>query len=207
MIKKRFLITFRIALGGLALAGVATQLYLTITNQHSVINFFSYFTILSNIIAAAVFIISAVRLGSGYAPNKFDDAIRGASIVYMIFVGIVFSILLRDTDLGDLMPWINTVHHYIMPVAVIIDWVLQPPKSKISKRTALLWLSFPAIYVAYSLIRGVITGFYPYPFFSPSIQNGYSGVAVYCIVMLVAFVVLSFGVRWMANNNRIHRSV
>jgi hypothetical protein len=191
----------------LALAGVATQLYLTITNQHSVINFFSYFTILSNIIAAAVFIISAVRLGSGYTPNKFDDAIRGASIVYMIFVGIVFSILLRDTDLGDLMPWINTVHHYIMPVAVIIDWMLQPPKSKISRRTALLWLSFPTIYVAYSLIRGAITDFYPYPFFNPSIQNGYGGVAVYCIVMLVAFVALSFGVRWMANNNRIHRSV
>jgi hypothetical protein len=207
MTKKYFLIAFRLFLGSVALAGVVTQLYLTIENHHSVVNFFSYFTILSNLFAALVFIISAMRLATGYEPSKFDDAIRGASIVYMIFVGIVFSILLRDTDLGDLLPWINTVHHYIIPVAVIIDWILEPPKSNISSRTAFLWLSFPAVYVLYSLVRGAITNFYPYPFFSPDVQNGYAGVAMYCIVMLVAFLGLSFAVRWAANNSKIRRSV
>lgn len=206
MTKKYFLIGFRLLLGSIALAGVVTQLYLTIDNHHSIVNFFSYFTILSNIFAALVFIISAMRLATGYKPNVFDDAVRGASIVYMIFVGIVFSLLLRDTDLGDLLPWINTVHHYIIPVAVIIDWILQPPRSNISSRTALLWLLFPALYVIYSLVRGELTGFYPYPFFNPTIQNGYGGVAVYCIIMLVAFLGLSFAVRWAANNSKIQRS-
>lgn len=207
MAKKYFLITFRLTLAALALAGVITQLYIIIINQHSILNFFSYFTILSNTIASIVFIISAMRLARGYVPNKFDDAIRGGSIVYMIFVGIVFSILLRDVDLGDLVPWINTVHHYVMPTAVIGDWILQPPRSKISTRTAFIWLVFPAVYVLYSLIRGAVTGFYAYPFFNPNIQNGYGGVTVYCVVMLLAFVALSFGIRWMANNSRIHRSV
>ncbi len=206
MTKKYFLIIFRIALASLALAGIVTQLCITVINQHSVTNFFSYFTILSNIIASIVFIVSAVRLAKGYVPNKFDDTVRGASIVYMTFVGVVFSILLRDADLGDLVPWINTVHHYIMPVAVIVDWVLQPPKAKINAHAAFIWLLFPTVYVLYSLIRGAITGFYAYPFFDPNVQNGYSGVVIYGAGMLAAFVALSFGVRWIANNSRIHRS-
>lgn len=46
----------------------------------------------------------------------------------MALVGIVFGALLRDVDLGDLLPWVNTVHHYIMPVVVVLDWLYQPPK-------------------------------------------------------------------------------
>lgn len=207
MHKKTYLIISRFLFAGLSLAGVLTQLCLTVSNGHSVINFFSYFTILSNIIASVVFIISAVRLAKGIQPTKLDDAIRGASIVYMIFVGIVFSVLLRDTDLGDLLPWINTVHHYIMPIAALIDWMLQPPRFKISLKTTLVWLVFPAVYVTYSLIRGAATGFYPYPFFSPQIQAGYGGVALYCAAMLIAFLGVGLLVRLLASKPFFARSI
>ena len=207
MTKKHVLVVFRLTLAALSLAGLATQLYIAITHQHNVINLFSYFTILSNLFASVVFVISAVRLLKGYAPNKIDEAIRGASIVYMIFVGLVFSVLLREADLGALMPWVNVVHHYVMPAAVIIDWLLQPPRSKIALKTTFVWLLFPAMYVAYSLVRGSFVGFYAYPFFNPDVQNGYSGVAVYCVAMLVGFMLVSLGVRWAANNARVRRSM
>jgi hypothetical protein len=203
--KKKFLISFRFLLAALSLAGVVTQMAIAVANHHDMLSLFNYFTILSNLFASVVFIISAVRLLKGRAPTKSDDAIRGASIVYMIFVGIVFTTLLREVELGNLMPWVNTVHHYIMPVAVIIDWVLQPPRSKISLKTTYAWMLFPAAYVVYSLVRGAIVGFYPYPFFNPDIQNGYGGVALYCAGMLGAFVFVSLGVRWVANNPRFHR--
>jgi len=45
----------------------------------------------------------------------------------MAIVGIVYGILLRDEDLGALLPWINVVLHYVMPVVVVLDWLYQPP--------------------------------------------------------------------------------
>ena len=162
-------------------------------------NFFSYFTILGNIFASVVFIIGAVRLMRGYQTNDADVAIRGASVVYMVFIGIVFNTLLIGVDLGGLLPWINTVHHMVMPLVVLIDWIVWPPRSRVSVRTALLWMVFPAVYVVYSLVRGAIVGFYPYPFFNPAAVGGYGGVALYCAAMLVAFVALAFLIRWLAN--------
>lgn len=187
----------RLALAALSLAGVVTQLVIAATSGFGVVNFFSYFTILSNILASVVFIVSAVRLLRGSEPSEGDVAIRGASVVYMLFVGVVFTTLLRDVELGGLQPWINTVHHYVMPLAVVLDWMLWPPKRVISVRTALLYLLFPAAYTVYSLVRGPIAGFYPYPFFNPVQPGGYSTVALYCLGMLIAFLLVALLIRWL----------
>ena len=124
---------------------------------------------------------------------------RGASVVYIAFVGLVFNTLLRDVDLGGLIPWVNAIVHFIVPIAAVVDWLIWPPRRRLPRSSVLFWMIFPAVYVAYSLIRGAITDFYPYPFFSPAIQNGYGGVAAYCAVMIVGFLVLAVLIRWLGN--------
>ncbi|SFS05968.1 hypothetical protein SAMN04487846_2048 [Microbacterium sp. cf046] len=167
---------------------------------YDVVNFFSYFTNLSNIIISVVFIISAVRLVRDRTlVSSADVAIRGAAVVYIVFVGLVFNTLLRDVELGDLMPWVNVVCHFVLPIAGLIDWLVWPPRRRIPIATAFWWLVFPAVYVVYSLIRGAITGFYPYPFFNPAAVGGYAGVALYCAGMLVGFLVLALLIRWAGN--------
>lgn len=192
-------IGLRLLFAGLSLAGVLTQLIIAIQTHFGVVSFFSYFTILSNIIASFVFIVSAIQLARGHESTARGTAVRGASVVYLAFVGLVFNTLLRDADLGELRPWINVVHHLLMPLAVIVDWIAWPPRARISVRTTLLWLIFPAVYVTYSLIRGALTGFYAYPFFDPAPNGGYAGVAAYCAALLVAFVALAFLVRALGN--------
>ncbi|GAB3536219.1 Pr6Pr family membrane protein [Arthrobacter tecti] len=192
------MIAFRLVFAALSLAGVVVQLTISLNSDFGAVNFFSYFTILSNIIASLVFIISAVRLARNYQTNDADVAIRGGSVVYMVFVGVVFNTLLRDVDLGGLLPWINTVHHMVMPLAVLVDWIVWPPRSRISLRTVFVWMIFPVVYVLYSLIRGAAVGFYPYPFLDPTVQR-YGGVALYCAALVVAFAVLALLVRWIAN--------
>lgn len=199
MLKRNLVIAFRVIFAALSLAGVAVQLVIAIQTDFSIISFFSYFTNLANIIASAVFIISAIRLARGYETNDLDVAIRGGSVVYIVFVGIVFNTLLIGVDLGGLLPWVNVVHHMLMPLAVLVDWIIWPPRSRIALRTAFLWMIVPVLYVIYSLIRGALTGFYAYPFFNPQASGGYGGVALYCAVMLVAFVLLALGVRWLGN--------
>jgi hypothetical protein len=192
-------IVFRLVLAALSLTGVVVQFVIAVQANFGIVNFFSYFTNLTNILASTVFIVSAVHLARGYETNDRDVAIRGGSVVYMVFVGIVFNTLLVGADLGELQPWVNVVHHMVMPLAVLVDWVVWPPLTRIARKTALVWTIFPAAYVVYSLIRGAITGFYAYPFFNPVANGGYGGVALYCGVMLLAFVVLALLVRWLAN--------
>ncbi len=54
------------------------------------------------------------------------------------------------------------------------------------------WTIFPLLYLAYTLIRGAIVGFYPYPFLNPAHTEGYFGVALYCVAILVIFLVLGW---------------
>ena len=191
---------YRLVFAAMSLAALFAQLFLVhIANGWDVVSFFSYFTILGNLIASIVFIVSAARVLQRRVSSTSDVAIRGGSVVYMIFVGIVFAGLLRDTDLGALIPWVNIAHHYVMPIVVLLDWIIWPPQRRLPWRVIPLWMIFPAVYVVYSLIRGAAIGFYPYPFFNPEVQNGYGGVAIYCAVMLVAFVLLAIGVRAIGN--------
>ncbi len=51
--------------------------------------------------------------------------------------------------------------------------------------------AFPIGWVIYTMIRGVVVGWYPYPFLDPSIAPGlgYRGVAVY-VIAIAAFILL-----------------
>jgi len=155
-------------------------------------NFFSFFTVESNLLAVVVLLLSALALSRG-RENRTLALLRGANTLNMIIVGVVFSLLLSglDTELTA-VPWDNIVLHYIMPVVVALDWFACLPRSPVSFRSSLLWLIFPIAYVVYSLTRGYIVGWYPYPFLDPS-QHGYLPVAVTCLVLAVVMV----GLAWL----------
>jgi hypothetical protein len=205
MTQRIILIVARLFFGLLTLTAIGIQLVIHLQHGFSVVNFFSYFTNLSNIFAAVVLIIGAIYLIRRREPTPTDDIVRGASVAGMALVGIVFGVLLRDVDLGSLLPWINFVLHYLMPVVVVADWLYQPPKSTLALRQIGYWLIFPALYLAYSLIRGALVGFYAYPFFNPAKSGGYGGVFLYCVAILVAFLLVSWLLILLAN--RLQRNV
>jgi hypothetical protein len=200
-------IVFRLVFAALSLTAVGVQFFaVTIPNGHSIVNFFCYFTNLSNIMISIVFIVSAARLISARKdPSDTDVAIRGGVVVYIAFVGIVFNTILADTDLGQLIPWVNVIVHMIIPIAGVVDWVVWAPRRQLSFRIVLWWMIWPAAYAIFSVARGAVDGFYPYPFFNPSVSGGYGGVALWCVVLVVAFFVLAVLVRWIGNLR--HRSV
>ncbi len=76
---------------------------------------------------------------TGRPPSPTDQRLRGMAVVYMTVVGIVFSILLRDVDLGTLRPWINVLLHYVMPVAVVADWLLRPGPARTGATATGCW--------------------------------------------------------------------
>ena len=150
-------------------------------------NFFSYFTVEANLFVVVVLLATAL---AGPARGPGLELLRGAATLYMVTTFVVFSLLLADLDpsLLTAVPWDNTVLHYLVPVLVTVDWVLDPPRARIPFRRAALWLVVPLVYVVYSLVRGAVVDWYPYPFLDPA--NGTLRLVVVCVG--IAAVVTAF---------------
>lgn len=186
----------RLLVAALIAVTVVAQLIeaLTRTPPAQAGNFLSYFTIQSNIIVAVVLAMAAVIQLRGPAP-RWLDLTRGAATVYISITGVVYALLLSNIDVNTPLPWANVVLHYLVPVAMVIDWLLDLPERRIEFRSALVWLGYPLVYLAYTLIRGPMVHWYPYPFLNPD-PHGYGFVAVMSVCVAIAaavFVVVAAG--------------
>jgi hypothetical protein len=179
---------FRLAFAALTIVAIAYQ-FAQLADAGTLVplNFFSYFTIQSNLIAVAVFLVGTARWRSDPRPGW--DMVRGAAVVYMTVTFVLFALLLSGTDVDTTNAWVNTVVHQLMPIAVVADWLLDPPRRQISFRDSLVWLVYPLAWTAYTLIRGPIAGWYPYPFLDPA-NGGYGTVAAYVFGILIFGAVL-----------------
>lgn len=86
-------------------------------------NFFSYFTIQSNIIAFITLAIAGRYVWKGESP-RWLELLRGAATIYMTITGIVYNLLLSNIDVNTPIPWINVVLHYTIPTIMVIDWLV-----------------------------------------------------------------------------------
>ena len=188
--------------GGVAviLAAIVAQVkVLGDAGRLDAVNFLSFFTIQSNLIGAVA--LAAIALRGDQRP-RWVDWLRGAATVYLTITFVVVIALLQGIDVGLQLAWVDFALHKLSPVIVVLDFVLDPPRTRLSTRDALLWLVYPLIWLAYTLVRGAAVGWYPYPFLDPTDAGGYGSVAVTCLVIVVAGAVLSLAVAWLGNRLR-----
>jgi hypothetical protein len=178
-------------------AGLAALIVTALVVAFESVNFFFYFTILSNILLAAVLAVEAIRPGW----MGTNGLLRGASTLYMAVTGLVYAVLLRpiEADVGLTSAWINYVLHSLAPAAAVIDWLLFPPEGRLARSVVWAWLAFPTVFLGVTLIRGPFVDWYPYPFLDPGETAGYLGVAAYSVLILVIFLVLGTFFRWWSN--------
>ncbi|BDZ39848.1 Pr6Pr family membrane protein [Microbacterium suwonense] len=172
-------------------------------------NFFSFFTILSNLGAAVVLAIAAVwawTRGRDAAIEPRWLAVSLACIAtYMIVTGIVYNLLLRGVELpqGTTLGWSNEVLHVVIPLFLLADVLLAPKRRMLSWPVVAVIATFPLVWALYTLLRANLivapgTGdpyWYPYPFLNPHITaGGYLGVAGYVVGIAVAILAVGAGV-------------
>jgi hypothetical protein len=176
MTRGRLLALARLAFGLLTIVAIVAQ-YAHRENPSAfyTTNFFSFFTNESNLLAAGLLLYGAYRglWRAGEQPGAGYELLRGAAVIYMTITGVVFVLLLSGSS--ESVPWANAVVHYVMPVVIVLDWLIDPPCTQIARRKASSWLIFPVVYFGYTLIRGAITGWYPYPFLNVA-AKGYGQV-------------------------------
>lgn len=191
-----FLTQVRAFTGVLTLVAIGAQLKTTAdAGVLNPINFFSYFTIQSNLIGAVVLLYLAVRGGVRSARVEWW---RGAACVYLTVTFFVVIVLLSHTDVGLQLPWVDFVLHKLVPVVVVADYLLDPPRARVTISDGLLWLVFPLAWLGYTMVRGPIAGWYPYPFLDPA-DGGYGPVAATVVAILVAGAMLCAVFVWLGN--------
>lgn len=158
--------------------------------------FFLFFTILSNLLGSLLYLWLAARWRSEGSVTM--DLLRGASAVYLTVTFFVVIALLSGADLQVAVPWVDFVLHKLFPVVVVVDWLVDPPVTRLTFRQALVWLAYPLIWTAFTLARGAIDGWYPYPFLNPA-NGGYGSVAIVSVAIFVGFLVIVAIMVWLGN--------
>ena len=107
-------------------------------------NFFSFFTIQSNVLGVAA-LFALVLVPRARRSSLFDGA-RTAAVLYMAITGVVFALLLSglQEELQTTIPWVDFVVHKLMPIVLVADWLLDPPRHRLPRWTVLAWLSYPS---------------------------------------------------------------
>lgn len=173
--------------------GVALQLGLMLDGKtgtafaHALVKFFSFFTILSNIIVGLALAAPVVAANSRLGVWAGRAGTRVAAGVYIVITAVVYhGLLASQWHPTGLQLLADTLLHTITPLLFLIDLLALPPRE--AARWGLAWkaLVFPLAYGAWTLLHGFLSGWWPYPFFDAP-KRGYGAVLVTMLVMGAGF--------------------
>lgn len=162
-----------------------------------ILDYFTYFTIWSNIVVAVVMIMLFLR------PTRDSFAFRVLrldSVLMIVVTGIVYNaILAGSAKLQGLETVSNTFDHVLTPIVTLLVWLFLGPRGWINWRVIGAAMILPIIWLAWALARGAVIGAYPYGFLDVA-TYGYGAVLVNVLGILVFAVVLClvlWGVDWV----------
>ena len=225
----------RLAASALAVAAIVGQLSLTMSNALAsttphgghiptvVANFFSFFTIESNVLAAVALAVGGVwalrqkdagQRESATAEPGWLAMLLACASTYMIVTGVVYNLLLRGIPLpqGATLPWSNEVLHVVIPLVMLADVLFAPRRRALGWSAVLVAAIFPIVWVVYTLARANLivapaTGepyWYPYPFLNPNLDGAsYGTVALYVLLIAAVIIATAAFVVWVGRRRGI----
>jgi hypothetical protein len=153
----------------------------------SLVFYFSFFTILTNI--GAVLVHCAALSGR---PAAFETStMRAGMAVAIAVVAIVYvTVLARLWQPQGLSLICDVLLHYVTPAIYLVWWLAAGADGTLRWRAVPLFLAYPLAYLAYIMARLPFAGEVPYPFLDIG-TRGIRGVALSSLAMLALFLVLS----------------
>jgi len=175
---------------------LVAQLILSINTKAApvaelIARYFTYYTILTNILVALCFTFLALKPTSASGNFFTKPATLTATTVYITIVGVVYNVILRFTwNPQGLQRIVDELLHLVIPVIFIVFWFTFVPKGQLKSKNILPWLIYPLVYLFVVLIRGALSGFYPYPFIDVN-ALGYIKTLINAGGLTIAFALLA----------------
>ncbi len=155
------------------------------------VNFFSFFTVLTNTLVAVVLTCVATRQPSKGRTFFLQPWVTSGIAVSIIVVGVAYNLLLRQLWQPQGLQWLaNELLHDVMPVLFTLYWWFCVPKGSLRVRHIGVWVLYPVLYFAYTLLRGHLLGVYPYPFIDVE-KLGYAQAFINACGVLAGFVLVA----------------
>lgn len=167
---------------------LTAQLYLIIVHRttglpETLIRYFGFFTILTNLLVACCFTAHALSKRGVFRQTGVQTAIA----VYILVVGVVYNLVLRFLWQPQGLQWVvDELLHSLIPVFYLAYWWIYGRGQALRPKQAAGWLIYPFLYLCYTLIRGSITHYYPYPFLNID-KEGLPSVLLACILLTFVF--------------------
>ena len=189
------------------LAALIAQVGVTINEDRSLINMFSYFTIQSNIL---VVVASAVVAADPRRDGTVFQAVRLAGLVGITVTGLVYqAVLVGNLEMEGIEVVLDNVFHRFAPLAAVAGFLGLRPRTPLT--TASWWfLAWAFGWLGYTLARAELanpvftisdtqTAPVPYGFLDIETEGGWSVTVACAVVLLIAIVIGSF-YRWVATS-------
>ena len=182
--------------------GLAIQQYLIFYSRWStgasllggLINFFSFFTVLTNTLVVVVLSYALVQRDSAAKRFFLAPGISSGIAVSIVVVSLAYNLLLRHLWQPEGFQFVaDELLHDVMPTLFFIYWWRWVPKGSLRFKHIGAWVVYPLVYFAYVLLRGHLLGQYQYPFIDVD-ALGYPQVFVNAGGILAGFIVIALTV-------------
>lgn len=140
----------------------------------------SYFTVLTNALVAIAFLLIATGRQASSA------WLAGVVLWIELVAGIYHIVLANQWAPEGLAWWSDQGLHTLVPLLVAVWWLVCMPPWTPNALVVVKWMSWPLAYTAIAIVRGSLTGFWPYPFLDPGLQGVWGvGINVFGLAVVI----------------------
>ena len=167
-------------------------------NQFPPAEYFSYFSIQGTMIAGVMLAYTGWLSWTGTPEKRQVTIARVSATTYAVVIAVVYNALLRDSpgdirDAGYAWPVVpNEIMHVWAAVLILLDWLILSGYGKLRLRASLWVAVYPLAWLAFSVTRGMLDGWWAYWFLNPNEDAGIPGMLQYIGGITVLMVGLGF---------------
>ncbi|MCK0158889.1 Pr6Pr family membrane protein [Cellulophaga sp. F20128] len=176
---------------------VVVQFILIILNRQAaifetIVRFFSFFTILTNILVGLYFTTIVCHLYKFPFSLFRNKGALTAITAFIFIVGLVYQVVLRNIWAPTGLQFIiDELLHTVIPIFMLFYWFFNIRQYEVKILPLALWLLYPLVFIIFLLLRGHFSGYYPYPFLNVTEIGYYQTFTNVGIIFGVALIVLS----------------
>ena len=146
--------TWHAALAAIAAFALVGQTVLSASSDdRSVVNLYSYFTIQSNLLVLVAAVMVVVRPDRD---ERWFAVVRLAGLVGISVTGVVFAVVLAGQfEMSGIEWWYDRAFHYVVPLMAVIGYVGFRPRTRLVRRD-LAFIAWPVAWLTYTLVRAEV---------------------------------------------------